>query len=69
MTCYNECNGRHQSRVENVLKAWYFVWDRGENRSHMEQYYSMSMKCQAWMNGKARDQYESVKPVVSVSEF
>ena len=29
----------------------------------------MSMKCQAWINGKASDQYEAVKPVVSVSEF
>ena len=35
----------------------------------MEPYYGMSMKCQAWINGKARDQYEAVKPVVSVSEF
>ena len=35
----------------------------------MEQYYSMSMKCQAWINGKAREQYEAVKPVVSVNEF
>jgi len=35
----------------------------------MEQYYSMSMKYQAWINGKAREQYEAVKPVVSVNEF
>jgi hypothetical protein len=35
----------------------------------MEQYYSVRMKCQAWINGKARDQYEAVKPVVSVSEL
>jgi len=35
----------------------------------MEQYYSMSMKCQAWINGKAREQYEALKPVVSVNEF
>jgi hypothetical protein len=69
VACYNACNGRHQSRVETVLKAWYFVWDRDENRSHMEQYYSMSMKCQALINGKACEQYEAVKPVVSVSEF
>ena len=59
--------GRHQRRVETVLSAWYEAWDRDENRSHMEHYYSMSMKCQAWINGKARDQYEAVKPVVSVS--
>jgi hypothetical protein len=52
-----------------LLKAWYDAWDRDENRSHMEQYYSMSMKCEAWINGKARDQYEAVKPVRSVSEF
>ena len=63
VTCYNACNGRHQRRVEIVLKAWYDAWDRDENRSHMEQYYSMSMKCQAWINGKAREQYEAVKPV------
>ena len=42
VACYNACNGRHQRRVENVLKAWYDSWDRDENRSRMEQYYSMS---------------------------
>ena len=35
----------------------------------MEQYNSMSMKCQAWINGKAHEQYEVVKPVVSISEY
>ena len=65
VACYNACNGRHQSRVENALKAWYFARDRDDNRSHMKQYYSVSLKCQAWINGK----YVAVKPVVSVSEF
>ena len=60
VACYN---------AWKLLKAWYDAWDMDENRSHMEQYYSMSMKCQAWINGKARKQYEPVKPVVSVSEF
>ena len=35
----------------------------------MEQYYSISMKYQAWINGKAHEQYEAVKSVVSESEF
>jgi len=69
VACYNACNGRHQSCVETVLKTKYDVWNRNENSRHMEQYYSMSMKCQAWINGKAHEQYEAVKPVVSVSEF
>ena len=29
----------------------------------------MSLKFQAWINGKASVQYEGVKSVVSVSEF
>ena len=45
------------------MRAWYVVWDRDVNQSHREQYYSMILKCQAWINGKARDQYEVVKPV------
>ena len=45
------------------------LWDRDVNQSHKEQYNSMSLKCQAWINGKARDQYEAVKPVVTVSKF
>ena len=68
MACYNACNGRRQSRVETVLRAWYFVWDRDVNQSHKEQYYSMRLKCQAWINGKAREQYEVVQPVVTISE-
>ena len=52
-----------------MLKARYFVWDRKENQSHKEQYYSMILKCQAWINGKTRDQYEVVKPVVTVCKF
>ena len=55
--------------MEMALKTWYDVWDRDEKLRHMEQFYSMSMKCQAFINGKARAQYEAVKPVVSVSEF
>jgi hypothetical protein len=66
--CYNVCKGRHQSRVETVVKA-YFVWDRNVNQRHKEQYYSIILKCQAWINGKARDQYELVKPVGTVSKF
>ena len=52
-----------------LLNAWYDAWNMDENRSHVEHYYSVSMKCQAWVNGKAREQYEAVKPVVSVSHF
>ena len=52
-----------------VLRAWYFVRDRGVNPRHKEQYYSMLLKCLAWINGKALEQYELVKPVVTVSEF
>ena len=38
------------------------------NRSHKEQYYSMILKSQAWINGKVRDHYV-VKPVVTVSKY
>ena len=64
VVCYNACNGRHQSRVEIVLRAWYDVWDRDENQSREEEYYSMLLKCLAWINGKTPDQYEVVKPVI-----
>jgi hypothetical protein len=37
VACYNTCNGRHQSRVETVLRAWYVVWDRDVNQSNKEQ--------------------------------
>ena len=30
VACYNACNGLHQRRVETMLNAWYFVWDRDE---------------------------------------
>ena len=69
VACYNACNGRHQNRVERVLKTWYDVSNRDEDSKHMEEYYSMSVKCQEWINGKAHEQYEAVKTVVSVSEF
>ena len=49
----NACNGRHQSRVETVVNTWYDVWNSNENGRHMEQYTGMSMKCLAWINGKA----------------
>jgi len=47
---YDACNC-HQSSVE--LRAWYHVWDMEVNRRHMEQYYSLPLKCLAWINGKA----------------
>ena len=52
VACYNACNGRHQSRVETVLRAWYCVWDRDVNQNHKEKNYSMIMKCLAWINGR-----------------
>ena len=67
--CYKACNGRHQNRVETVLRAWYDEWDRDVNQRHMEQYYSMLSKCHAWINGKALEQYEVVKPVVVLSKY
>ena len=67
--CYKACNGRHQSSVETVLRSWYDVWDRDVNRRHMEQYYSMLLKCLAWINGMALEQYEVVKPVVISSKY
>ena len=33
----------------------------------MERYYGMLLKCLAWINGKALEQYEGVKPVVKFS--
>ena len=38
VACYKACNGRHQSRVETVLRAWYDVRDRDMNQRHKEQY-------------------------------
>jgi hypothetical protein len=69
VACYKACNGRHQSRVETVLRAWYDVWNRDVNQRHMEQYYSMLFKCLAWINGKALEQYEVVKTVVILSKY
>jgi len=39
------------------------------NQSHKEQYYSMILKSLAWINGKAREQYEVVKPVVTLRKY
>ena len=64
VVCYKACNGRHQSSVETVLRAWYDVWDRDVNQRHMEQYYSMLLKCLACINVKVLEQYEIVKPVI-----
>ena len=69
VACYNACNGRHQSRVETVLRAWYDVWNRDVNQSHKEQYYSTLLKCLAWINGKAFEQYQVVKPFVILSKY
>ena len=67
--CYNACNVRHQSNVETELRAWYHVWNMEVNRRHMEQYYSMLLKCLARINGKALEQYEVVEPVVKFSRL
>jgi len=67
--CYKACNGRHQSCVETILRSWYDVWDRDVNQRHKEQYYSMLLKCLAWINGHALEQYEVVKPVVILSKY
>jgi len=56
VACYKACNGHHQSCVEKALRAWYDVWDRDVNQRHKEQYYSMLLKCLAWINGKALKQ-------------
>ena len=47
--------------------ACYDEWDIQVNRSYMERYYSMLLNCLPWINGKALDQYEAVKPVVKFS--
>ena len=65
VACYKACNGRHQSCVETVLRAWYDVWDMGVNQRRKEQYYSMLLKCLAWINGKALE-YKSLKYVIIV---
>ena len=69
LACYNPCNDRDQTRVESELKARYDAWDRDEISRHKAHYYSISMKYQAWINGKSREQYVAVKPVVSVNEI
>ena len=69
VACYNACNGMHRSYVDSSLKAWYQGWDRDENEGHEERYYSMVLKCLVWINRKALDQCEVVKPAVAVSEF
>ena len=50
--------------VSKLLRAWYDVWYRDVNQTHKEQYYSMLLKCLAWINGEALEQYEVVKPVI-----
>ena len=65
--CYNACNGRYRRGVETEMRACYDEWDIQVNRRHMERYYSMLLKCLAWINGKALEQYEAVKPVVKFS--
>jgi len=47
--------------------ACYDEWDIQVNRRHMKRYYSMLLKCLAWINGKALEHYEAVKPVVKFS--
>jgi len=69
VACYNAFNGRHQRGVETEMRAWYDTWDIHVNRRHMEQYYSMILKCFAWINGKAVEPYEVVKPVITFSEY
>jgi hypothetical protein len=65
--CDNACNGRYRKGVETEMRACYDEWDIQVNRRHMERYYSMLLKCLAWINGKALEQYEAVKPVVKFS--
>jgi len=69
VACYNACYGIHHSLMKMALKNWYDVWDRDKNGRYFEQFYRMRMKCQAWINRKAHELYEAVKPVVSVSEY
>ena len=64
VACYKACNDHHKSCVETVLRAWYDVWDMGVNQRHKEHNYSMLLKCLAWINGKALEQIEVVKPVI-----
>ena len=51
------------------MRAWYDTWDIQVNRRRMEQYYSMLLKSFAWINGKALEQYEAVKPVITLSKY
>ena len=39
------------------------------NQKNKEQYYSLLMKCLVWVNGKALQQYEVVKPVVILRKY
>jgi len=64
VACYKSCNGRHQSCVETVVRAWYDAWNRDANQRHKEQYYSMLLKCLAWIKEKAIEQYEVVRPAI-----
>jgi hypothetical protein len=67
--CYKACNGRHQSSVETELRAWYHVRVMEVNPRHMEQYYSMPLKCLSWIKEKALEQYEVVNPFVKFSRL
>jgi hypothetical protein len=69
VACYKVSNGRNQNCVETVLRSWYDVWDRDVNHRHKEQYYNILFKCLAWINGKALEEYEVVKPVVILSKY
>ena len=36
VACYNACNGLHRRRLQTMLNAWYFVWDRDEYQRHKD---------------------------------
>jgi len=68
--CYNACNVMLRSYYDNTsLKAWYGVKYRDEYHRHKERYYSMTFKCDAWINAKDLDQCEVLQHVIPVSKF
>jgi len=67
--CYNSCNSMNRNKVETSMNAYFLVCDKDLCQRHKEQYYSMTSKCMAWINGIALDRLEVVKPVIRVSKF
>jgi hypothetical protein len=69
VNCVIACNGECPVNIKNKLFQWYFIWDRNPYLLHKAQYYSMHLKKEAWLNGRACSPYETVTSEIPVREF